>query len=454
MARSRADYADLANIEAEASVLGAIYCRPEIIYEVADELKPEAFYREAHRLLYTVMLKLAQDHKSVDIVSTTEELRDEGLLNRVGGIQFVTHVANSEPTSAYWKQHAEIVKAYARRRALCDVADAIKGAACDLGEDVDMADIQSRVASVAMNDGKRDAQRTMLEELMDYTAWEEKQAANGGSGILSGFTQLDIVTHGWQPGELIILAARPSVGKSAFALAMALHMTLDARKQVAYFSLEMSRQQLISRALANMTGISANIVGHPAERQQSDWDAITAQKDRLAKATLHLYTENIDTPLKIYSKARQAQGKFGLDLIIIDHMHLMTSGRKGDGTNRTQEMSYISRQLKLMAMELDVPVISLAQLNRGTEGRDDKRPRLSDLRDSGSIEQDADIVMLMYRENYYQRQQTDEDIVEVNVAKHRNGPLANIAMKFHKETSSFEKIPYDAQYVPASSVPV
>ena len=201
MGRSRADYADLANIEAEASVLGAVYCRPELIYEVADELKPEAFYREAHRLLYTVMLKLAQDHKSVDIVSTTEELRDEGLLNRVGGIQFVTHVANSEPTSAYWKQHAEIVKAYARRRALCDVADAIKGAACDLGEDVDMADIQSRVASVAMNDGKRDAQRTMLEELMDYTAWEEKQAANGGSGILSGFTQLDIVTHGWQPGD-------------------------------------------------------------------------------------------------------------------------------------------------------------------------------------------------------------------------------------------------------------
>ena len=135
-------------------------------------------------------------------------------------------------------------------------------------------------------------------------------------------------------------------------------------------------------------------------------------------------------------------------------MHLMTSGRKGDGTNRTQEMSYISRQLKLMAMELDVPVISLAQLNRGTEGRDDKRPRLSDLRDSGSIEQDADIVMLMYRENYYQRQQTDEDIVEVNIAKHRNGALANIAMKFHKETSRFEKIPYDAQYVPASSVPV
>ena len=167
MGRSRADYADLANIEAEASVLGAVYCRPELIYEVADELKPEAFYREAHRLLYTVMLKLAQDHKSVDIVSTTEELRDEGLLNRVGGIQFVTHVANSEPTSAYWKQHAEIVKAYARRRALCDVADAIRGAACDLGEDVDMADIQSRVASVAMNDGKRDAQKTMLEGLMD-----------------------------------------------------------------------------------------------------------------------------------------------------------------------------------------------------------------------------------------------------------------------------------------------
>ena len=156
-----------------------------------------------------------------------------------------------------------------------------------------------------MNDGKRDAQRTMLEELMDYTAWEEKQAANGGSGILSGFTQLDIVTHGWQPGELIILAARPSVGKSALALAMALHMTLDARKQVAYFSLEMSKQQLISRALANKTGISANIVGHPAERQQSDWDAITAQKDRLAKATLHLYTENIDTPLRSRQSLRR-----------------------------------------------------------------------------------------------------------------------------------------------------
>ena len=441
----------LTSPEIEQEVLGAILTKPDKIYELSGALRPSDFYREAHKTVYRVMLSMAERRLPIEIQSLTEELKAKGELRRVGGIPFVSLLGRSTFTAAYLPQHVAKLKEYAQRRSLLGIAEEIAGAAQNLAEPVDLAGIQSRIAGAAL--GKEQGVTTMTDDLLDFAQWMSDQQERGDQGVLSGIAPLDIMTHGWQPGDLIILAARPSMGKSALALSFALAAALKHQKHVAYFSLEMSKGHLLSRMIANISGLDSRRISHPSDLDEEGCATVLQASDTLSHATLYLQTDDVNTPLKIYSKARQIQGRYGLDMIVIDHMHLMSSGRKGDEGNRVQEMSYISRQLKLMAMEFDVPVISLAQLSRGVESRQDKRPVLSDLRDSGSIEQDADLVLMMYREAYYNKQAKD-DLVELAIKKFRNGALGTVNLEFCKEMSRFAVMPFDGEYVDAKDLPI
>ena len=446
-----ADLGQLASPEVEAEVLGAILTKPDKIYELWGVLRSRDFYRETHRVVYRTMLAMAEKRQPVELTSLVEELKARGELAKIGGIPFVAGLSNSAFTAAYLPQHVEKLKEYAQRRALISIAEEVAAAAQNLGEPVDIAGIQSRVADAAM--GKEQGITTMTDDLLAFSEWMFQQQEKGDQGVLSGLSTLDIMTHGWQPSDLVILAARPSMGKSALALSFALAAALKHQKHVAYFSLEMSKSQLLSRMIANISGIDSRRISHPSDLKEDEHERVFQASDILSKATLYLQTDDVDTPLKIYSKARQIQGRYGLDMIVIDHMHLMSGGRKGDEGNRVQEMSYISRQLKLMAMEFDIPVIALAQLSRAVEGRQDKRPQLSDLRDSGSIEQDADLVLMMYREAYY-NEQVKDDLVELAVKKFRNGALGTVNLEFCKEMSRLTVVPFGGRHVDEKDLPI
>ena len=446
-----ADRSRLASPDVEAEVLGAILTKPDKVYELAGVLRPSDFYREAHRVVYRRMLAMAERRKPVELTSLVEELKAQGELAKIGGIPFVTGLGKASFTAAYLPQHVEMLKEYAQRRALVGIAEEVAASAQNLAEPVDIAGIQSRIADAAL--GKEQGITTMTDDLLAFSEWMFQQQERGDQGILSGFSTLDIMTHGWQPGDLVILAARPSMGKSALALSLALTASLKHQKHVAYFSLEMSKGQLLSRMIANISGIDSRRISHPSDLKEEEHEKVFRASDILAKAMLYLQTDDVDTPLKIYSKARQIQGRYGLDMIVIDHMHLMSGGRRGDEGNRVQEMGYISRQLKLMAMEFSVPVVALAQLSRAVESRQDKRPQLSDLRDSGSIEQDADLVLMMYREAYY-REDVKDDRVELAIRKFRNGALGTVDLSFCKELSRFAAIPFSGKAVDEKDLPI
>ncbi|WP_298594811.1 replicative DNA helicase [uncultured Mitsuokella sp.] len=451
---ARTDMQALCNVDMEREVLGAVLVKPDKIFELAGVLKPDDFYRETHRAIYRAMLSMAGKRAAIDIQSLVEELKAHGELDRVGGIAAVSAIGQTF-TAAHLMQHVATVKDYARRRALLAVADGIAEKAKDLSEDVDLSSVQSVVADAAS--GAAQDIRPMRDEMIGFMACVHDQSQNGDNGVLTGIESLDTLTRGFRPADLVILAARPSMGKSALALAFALAAALKYGKRVAYFSLEMSKHQLVSRMAASISGVDSQRIASPKRMDESDWTKLIRSTDILAEAPLYLLTERIGTPLAVYGKARQVQGKYGLDMVVIDHIHLMTSGRQGDAGNRVQEMSYISRQLKLMAMELGVPVLALAQLSRGVESRQDKHPQLSDLRDSGSIEQDADLVMMLYRASYYSDGIVPEgaaDPVELSIKKFRNGPLGKVGLNFYKEVSRFTEMPFGGVPVSDKDIPV
>lgn len=330
----------LCNVDMEREVLGAVLVKPDKIFELAGVLKPDDFYREAHRAIYRAMLSMAGKRAAIDIQSLVEELKAHGELGRVGGIAAVSAIGQTF-TAAHLMQHVATVKDYARRRALLAVADGIAEKAKDLSEDVDLSSVQSAVADAAS--GAAQDIRPMRDEMIGFMACVHDQSQNGDNGVLTGIESLDTLTRGFRPSDLVILAARPSMGKSALALAFALAAALKYGKRVAYFSLEMSKHQLVSRMAASMSGVDSQRIASPKRMDESDWTKLIRSADILAEAPLYLLTERIGTPLAVYGKARQVQGKYGLDMVVIDHIHLMTSGRRGDAGNRVQEMSYISR---------------------------------------------------------------------------------------------------------------
>ena len=430
------------NIDAEQAVLGAMLIKKEAIAEVSQLLRPEDFYRDAHKIIYEAMLTLFNRNEPADIVTVTNYLNNESKLDKVGGIAFVTALANVVPTAANVIYHANIVREKADLRHLINTATDIAGMAYEAADDV--ADVIDKSEKMIMEVANRQnvSAFTPMKDIVIETfdkinlLYESK---GGLTGIPSGFRDLDALTSGLQASDLILVAARPSMGKTAFTLNIAANVALKSKKTVAFFSLEMSKQQLVQRMLCSEGGIDSQKLKN-GDLSNEDWDKLVRTADRVSSAPLYIDDTAGITVMELRSKARRLKAEQGLDLIIIDYLQLMQGRGRGGSDNRQQEISEISRSLKAVARELNVPVIALSQLSRSVESRQIKRPMLSDLRESGSLEQDADIVMFLYREDYYDPETTNKNITEVIVAKHRNGPVDTIRMFFTKQFTRFNDL--------------
>ena len=431
------------NIDAEQAVLGAMLIKKEAIAEVSQILRPEDFYRDAHKIVYEAMLTLFNKNEPADIVTVSEYLNNENLMEKVGGVTFITALANTVPTAANVTYHAKIVREKADLRHLINTATDIAGMAYESSDDVsDVIDKSEKMIMEVANRQNVSAFTPMRDIVMETfdkinVLYENK---GGLTGIPCGFTDLDKLTSGLQASDLILVAARPSMGKTAFTLNIGAHVALKEHKNVAFFSLEMSKQQLVQRMLCSEGGIDSQKL-RKGELDKTDWSKLVNVANKVAEAPLYIDDTAGITVMELRSKARRLKAEKGLDLIIIDYLQLM-QGRTGKGAtdNRQQEISEISRSLKAVARELNVPVIALSQLSRSVESRQIKRPMLSDLRESGSLEQDADIVMFLYREDYYDPETVNKNITEVIVAKHRNGPVDTVKMFFKKEFTRFNDL--------------
>ena len=403
------------NIEAEQAVLGAMMIKKEAIIEAQEILQPEDFYREAHRRVYDAMLKLAENDEAVDLVTLTEQLRKDGELEKIGGIPFITTIANIVPTAANVTYHAKIVKEKAELRRLIDAATEIAGAAYEDSQPVenilDAAEILAVAGSQTAN-GFEPIKSILMRTFERINVLYESKG--GITGLPTGFKDLDRLTSGLQASDLILVAARPSMGKTAFTLNIASYVGLHGGK-VAFFSLEMSKEQLMQRMLCSEGSIDSQLL-RTGQLGDEDWTNLVTVADKLNRAPIYID----DTA--------------GITIMDLQLMQ----GRPGkNGDNRQQEISEISRSLKALARELNVPVIALSQLSRSVEARQVKRPMLSDLRESGSLEQDADIVMFLYREDYYDKDTEHKNQTEVIIAKHRNGPVDTVNLYFQKEYTKF-----------------
>ena len=429
------------NIEAEQSVLGAMLIKKEAITQAQELLRPDDFYREAHRIVFETMLELAGDNEAVDLVTLTEALRKKEMLEKVGGISFITALANYVPTAANIVYHAQIVKEKSELRHLIDAATEIASAAYEATDDVKdiMDDAEKKILAVAANQtgGAFEPIRNIV---IDTVGRVETLYENQGglTGISTGFRDLDRDTSGLQKSDLILVAARPSMGKTAFTLNIATYAAMHGHT-VAFFSLEMSKEQLVQRMLCSEGGIDSQRL-RTGQLEDADWDRLINTADRVSKASIYIDDTAGINVMDLRSKARRLKAEHGLDLIVIDYLQLMQGRSKGGDNSRQQEISEISRSLKALARELDVPVVALSQLSRSVESRTVKKPMLSDLRESGSLEQDADIVMFLYREDYYDQETEKKNITEVMISKHRNGPIGSIELFFQKEFTKFRDL--------------
>jgi replicative DNA helicase len=430
-------------MEAEQAVLGAMLIEREAISKVAELLRPEDCYREAHRLIYNAMLELFNKNDAVDMVTVIEFLRKEDKLEAAGGIAYVTSLANSVPTAANVLYHARIVEEKALLRQLINAATNIAGMGYEGSEEVASILDSAEKMILSVSSRKMGGEFTPIKSIIfdAFNKIEQLYASKGSiTGLSTGFKDLDKLTSGLQPSDLILIAARPSMGKTAFVLNIAQHIGIAEKKAVAFFSLEMSKEQLVQRMLCAESAIDSQRL-RIGELEAKDWTKLVSGADRLSAAPIFIDDTAGITVMEMRSKARRLKIEHNLSLIIIDYLQLMQGSGKGKGSeNRQQEISEISRSLKALAREINVPVIALSQLSRSVESRQVKKPMLSDLRESGSLEQDADIVAFLYRDDYYNPDSEQKNITEVIIAKHRNGPVDTIQLFFHKQFTKFSDL--------------
>mgnify|MGYP000675598518 FL=1 len=435
------------NIEAEQAVLCAMLIDKEAIARVTEILNGDDFYREAHRVIFNVMTELYGKNEAVDLITVTDALKRDNKLEDVGGIAYVTALANAVPTAANVKYHADIVAEKSVLRQLVRVSTEIAAMGYDADEEVNVLIDKAESRILEISNRKKKSDFTPISDvLMESVQGIEKLLNNKGglTGIPTGFVDLDKLTSGLHPSDFIILAARPSMGKTAFALNVVQNVALRAHKKVggsprsvAFFSLEMSKEQLVNRMLCAEANIDSQRL-RIGEMADKDWDSLWGACDSMSKAKIFIDDTPGITAMEMRSRARRLKAEHGLDLIVVDYLQLMQgSGKRNVSGDRQQEVSEISRSLKALARELDVPVIALSQLSRGVEARQVKRPMLSDLRESGSLEQDADIVAFLYREDYYNPETENKNITELIIAKHRNGPVDTVNLFFHKQFTKF-----------------
>ena len=433
-------------IEAEQAVLGAMLIDKEALAKASEILTSSDFYREAHRVIFNAMLELYNKNEAVDMVTVTEILKRDNKLEDIGGLAYITSLANVVLTAANVKYHADIVAEKSVLRQLVRVSTEIAAMGYEANEDVGtlLDTAESRILEISNR--KKKADFTPINDvLMESVQNIEKLINNKGglTGLPSGFADLDKLTSGLHPSDFIILAARPSMGKTALALNIVQNVALRAHKKiggeprsVAFFSLEMSKEQLVNRMLCAEAGIDSQRL-RVGEMGDKDWDALWGACDLMSKAKIYIDDTAGITVMDMRSRARRLKAEHGLDLIVVDYLQLMQgSGKRNNSGDRQQEVSEISRSLKALARELDVPVLALSQLSRSVEARQVKRPMLSDLRESGSLEQDADIVAFLYREDYY-NPETENKHTELIIAKHRNGPVDTVNLFFHKQFTKF-----------------
>jgi replicative DNA helicase len=426
------------NIDAEKSLLGAVLIDEETLADISEHVTPKDFYEKRHAIIYAGMMRLYEKHRPVDLLTLTEELNRKNEIETIGGSAYLTELTNYVPTSAHAEAYAELVAQKAVRRRLIKASGEIS----ELGYDEEtttqelLEKAEAELFSVSDQSLKQDL--VSIESILteSFDRMEELHRNKGAlRGVRTGYRDLDTMTAGLQRSDLIILAARPAMGKTTLVTNLAYNVATVAKQPVLFFSLEMSKEQLVDRMLADASGVDAwNI--RTGNLSDDDFSKLSEAMGEMAEAPIFID----DTPgvsvLEMRTKARRAAHEQPLGLIIVDYLQLMQGSGRSDG-NRVQEVSEISRGLKLIARELNVPVIALSQLSRSVESRSPQIPQLADLRESGSIEQDADIVMFIYREAYYNPETERENITDLIIAKHRNGPTGKIELYFHPERLRF-----------------
>ena len=425
------------NVEAEQAVLGAMLLSHDAVIVAMEKLQPRDFYRDAHRIIFEAMGHLHRENKEIDVITLPEELNRMKKMDDVGGVGYVLNLPNMVGTASNAEYYANIVVEKALSRNLISTCTELATEAYDgekKTEDL-LDDAERRILQLSdtKNRGDFASVGTVVEATLDkITKLYENKA--GLTGLPTGFRDLDRMTSGLQPSDLILVAARPSMGKTAFTLNIAQNVGVRQHKTVAFFSLEMSQEQLVQRLLCQIAHIDSQKLRTGQLNSDEEWTRLTDACDKLYESPIYID----DTPgisvAEMRSKARRLKSEHGLDLIIVDYLQLM-QGRNAE--SRQQEISEISRSLKALARELKVPLIALSQLSRSVESRQDKRPMLSDLRESGALEQDADIVSFLYREDYYDKETENQHITEVILAKHRNGPVGSVKLYFKNEFTLF-----------------
>ncbi len=431
------------NIEAEQSVIGSMFLTKKALQKGLESLMPEDFYLDSHSKIFTCIKTIDDAKRPVDVTTVSEELNHRGWLKQVGDIEYLAEVINSVPTTANIDEYINIVSEKALLRKLIDEATSIVKDSYQVGSNIGdfLYESQKKIADVSQ--GLRSSEFKDIQTVLTKTQSDlETLASNKGdiTGIASGFYDLDKITSGFHPHELIIIAARPGMGKTAIALNMVTNMAIHSKKTVALFNMEMGAEQLVTRMLASVGKIDSTKLRTGA-LEHTDWKRVNEAISRLSDTKIFIDDTAGQTVAEIRSKCRRLKNSSaGLDIIFIDYLTLIQSANKGGsiGQNRQQEVADISRALKTMAMELDVPVIALSQLSRGIEQRTDKKPMLSDLRESGAIEQDADLVAFLHCTD--EEREKDDSLMEFVIRKHRNGPLKDIPLLFQRATGTFVNV--------------
>lgn len=426
------------NTDAEASLLGSILLDGESISEVADAVTSNDFYDTNHGVIYAAMLSLYETRRPIDLLTLTNQLEKKKLLDKIGGASYLTELTNRVPTASHVEHYADIVADKATRRRLIKAATEISRLGYDEDQPVDTALSEAEADLFSVSQAATNQDLLSIEAILSQSFDRLDELHKDKSrlrGVPTGFKALDNLLAGLQQSDLVVLASRPSMGKSTLAMNIAHHVALDQKQAVLVFSLEMSKEQLVDRLLAAEAGVDAWSI-RTGNLNDQDFEKLGQAMGHLSEAPIYIDDTPAMTVLEMRTKARREQHKRPLGLIIVDYLQLM-SGNTRSSDNRVQEISEISRGLKAIARELNVPVLALSQLSRSVESRSPQIPQLADLRESGSIEQDADVVIFIYREEYYNPETDRQHITDILIRKHRNGPTGSVELYFNPERLEF-----------------
>jgi replicative DNA helicase len=424
--------------ESEEALIGAVMINPEAYYDVAQFLRIDDFYIHRHRFIWEAFTRLHERREPIDFLTVARDLEQQGHLAEIGGPAYLTALINATPTSLHAEAYGRDVEQTAIRRRLLEAANEIARLAYQEGLGVETVMDGAEKAVFGVSERRLTRDLTPIKQILSeyYDRIDElSQRDSETLGVPSGFIDLDRMLGGFQPSDLIIVAGRPGMGKTAFMLTAAKNAAQLHKKHVAIFSLEMSNEQLVQRLISQETGLDTHQL-RTGKLSDADWPLFTHAIEVLSDTHIFLDDTPNLTPIQLRTKCRRLHMEFGLDLILVDYLQLMTTG--GRVENRVQEVSAISRNLKILARELSVPVIAAAQLSRAVEQRADKDPQLSDLRESGSLEQDADIVMFIHRPEMYEKDELRKHLAQIKIAKHRNGPTGMIELVFLSNMTKFE----------------